>query len=133
MHKVRRTYADLPVGETVSIRDIDFQCRVRRKEAGKLIVEFDWWYDHEFEPRLEIEEVSFARYEYSYLQTQDNMAVNKDEDWSSMEQAYGINHHGSNDPAPARRLAFQILKGNPIACEIATQLLGNQKRRSSRV
>jgi hypothetical protein len=52
-HKITHTYEELPLGAEVAISGIDFICRVVGKEEGRLKLEFDWWYDHEFPVRVE--------------------------------------------------------------------------------
>lgn len=71
--------------------------------------------------------ISYTRYQYTlinsfgFCQTHDESQAERY--WSECERYYGIDHHGETTPCPLRKLAFLILKGDPMALDTARDIL----------
>lgn len=126
-HHVRQP---LQIDDWVSIKDIQHGSKIvsiheTYFEAMVCILDsagYPYSWDINDGPAREKKEFPIDDYEYTYVASPDNKSADEDV-WTECEQHYGINHLGSSDPDPVRQLAFAILRGDPIAVDIAQDVL----------
>lgn len=117
MHEVSQQWEELKIGTEIRVNGIRSTCTILAKGSNFL---------HVVGAGGNLE-ISASKYEVSYLESPDFLKQNDPtlcpETWRRCEQHYGISHNGSDDPCDVRKLAFMILKGDGISCDMAKDVL----------
>lgn len=121
-HQIRQAWIGIAIGSEISWTDEERYTvyRVVGKPSegeGSLKLRY---YDY---PTRNYRDITITMVEYIstilYSRANDRQITA----WSEAEIFYGINHHGDQDPDQRRRLAFAILRGDPMALDFATDVL----------